>query len=73
MLGDIEFLMTEDFEAFAEAIKGIKSQKADKTAAIKDLLQEFTSIPADDPKMYEDLGAEGVEFKMEMGKGECAA
>jgi sulfite reductase (ferredoxin) len=40
---------------------------------IKDYLQEFTTIPAGDPKMYEDLGAEGVAFKMEMGKGECAA
>jgi len=40
---------------------------------IKELLQEFTIIPSNDPKMYEDLGAEGVSFKMEMGKGECAA
>jgi sulfite reductase beta subunit-like hemoprotein len=40
---------------------------------IKDLLQEFTTIPVGDPKLYEDLGAEGVAFKMELGKGECAA
>ncbi len=43
------------------------------TAKIKDLLQEFTSVRTEDPKKYEDLGAEGVAFKMEMGKGECAA
>ena len=43
------------------------------TPEIKSLLQEFTTIPAGDPTMYEDLGAEGVAFKMEMGKGECAA
>lgn len=43
------------------------------TNKIKELLQEFTTIPAGDPTMYEDLGAEGVAFKMEMGKGECAA
>lgn len=43
------------------------------THQIKDLLQEFTSVLASDPKKYEDLGAEGVAFKMEMGKGECAA
>ena len=43
------------------------------TPKIKELLQEFTSVPTGDPKMYEDLGAEGVAFKMEMGQGECAA
>jgi ferredoxin-nitrite reductase/sulfite reductase (ferredoxin) len=43
------------------------------THKIKELLLEFTTIPAGDPKMYEDLGAEGTAFKMEMGKGECAA
>jgi sulfite reductase beta subunit-like hemoprotein len=43
------------------------------TPKIKELLQEFTTVPENNPKMYEDLGAEGVSFKMEMGKGECAA
>jgi sulfite reductase beta subunit-like hemoprotein len=43
------------------------------TGAIKELLQEFTAIRTEDPKRYEDLGAEGVAFKMEMGQGECAA
>ena len=42
-------------------------------AQIKDILQEFTTVQPNDPKKYEDLGAEGVDFKMEMGKGECAA
>lgn len=54
----------EIFRAFVERI-GL--------ARIKELLHEFTTIPPGDPKMYEDLGAEGVAFKMEMGKGECAA
>ena len=43
------------------------------THKIKEILQEFTAINENDPKRYEDLGAEGVAFKMEMGKGECAA
>lgn len=45
------------------------------TVKIKELLQEFIDIPPFEvaPKLYEDLGAEGVAFKMEMGKGECAA
>ncbi len=55
---------TEIFRAFVDRVGHAK---------IKDLLQEFTTIPAGDPKMYEDLGAEGIAFKMEMGKGECAA
>ena len=39
------------------------------------VLSPFTKIPPfeTDPKFYEDLGAEGIGFKMEMGKGECAA
>ncbi len=54
----------EIFRAFVDRVT---------TNKIKDLLQEFTTIPPGDPTMYEDLGAEGVAFKMEMGKGECAA
>jgi len=54
----------EIFRAFVERVGHAK---------IKELLQEFTTVPSGDPKMYEDLGAEGVAFKMEMGKGECAA
>src|SRR5207302_1498966 len=54
----------EIFRAFIERVG---------TARVKELLQEFTSISKSDPKLYEDLGAEGVAFKMELGKGECAA
>ena len=45
------------------------------TAKFKALLQEFTEIPSfeSNPKLYEDLGDDGRLFKMEMGKGECAA
>jgi ferredoxin-nitrite reductase/sulfite reductase (ferredoxin) len=55
---------TENFRSFVERVG---------TAKIKETLQEFTSVQGSDPKAYEDLGAEGVAFKMEMGKGECAA
>ncbi len=54
----------EIFRAFVERV-GLPK--------IKEVLQEFTSILPSDPTRYEDLGAEGVAFKMEMGKGECAA
>ncbi len=54
----------EIFRAFVER---------EGTARIKELLEEFTTIPKGDPKLFEDLGAEGVAFKMELGKGECAA
>ncbi len=40
---------------------------------IKEVLAPYTTVNEADPKKYEDLGAEGVAFKMEMGKGECAA
>lgn len=43
------------------------------TARIKELLAPFSTVDPADPKKYEDLGAEGSAFKMEMGKGECAA
>jgi len=45
------------------------------TAKFKELLEEFTTIPPfeTNPKLYEDLGDEGHLFKMELGKGECAA
>ena len=42
---------------------------------LKDQIQEFTSVEPmkSDPKMHEDLGDEGKDFKVEVGKGECAA
>ena len=42
---------------------------------LKELVEPFTKVPAydQDPKMYEDLGDPGHPFKLEMGKGECAA
>ena len=38
-------------------------------------LEPFTTLPPyeQNPKAYEDLGAEGVEFKVSLGKGECAS
>ena len=43
--------------------------------ALKDLVAPFTTIEPFDknPKLYEDLGDSGKPFKVEMGKGECAA
>ncbi len=50
---------------------------ADRIGAprLKEIVAPFTTIPAfdQDPKMYEDLGDEGHAFKLEIGKGECAA
>jgi sulfite reductase beta subunit-like hemoprotein len=45
------------------------------TATFKNLLQEYAEIPSfeSNPTLYEDLGDDGRLFKMEMGKGECAA
>ncbi len=45
------------------------------TARLTKELESFQTLPAfeQDPKAYEDLGAEGVEFKIQMGKGECAS
>ena len=35
VLGDVDFLMTDDFVQFAEQIKAIKAAKEEKTDAIK--------------------------------------
>ncbi|HXV18889.1 MAG TPA: nitrite/sulfite reductase [Candidatus Omnitrophota bacterium] len=42
---------------------------------LRELTAPFTAIPSfdADPLMYEDLGDPGKPFKVEMGKGECAA
>ncbi len=42
---------------------------------LKKIVEPFVAIPADnaDPLLYEDLGDPGRPFKLEMGKGECAA
>lgn len=52
-------------------------QWAEKTGVpkLKDLVAPYTTIPSfdQDPLMYEDLGDPGKPFKVEMGKGECAA
>ena len=44
-------------------------------ARLKQIVEPFTVIPAydKDPLAYEDLGDAGKLFKVEMGKGECAA
>ena len=41
--------------------------------SLKKIVEPFTTIPADNPLMYEDLGDPGKAFKLEVGKGECAA
>ncbi len=42
---------------------------------LKELAKPFALIPSykAEPKMYEDLGDDGKEFKLELGQGECAA
>ncbi len=56
-------------ETFVKWAERIGTQK------LKELAAPFTTIPSfdQDPKMYEDLGDPGKLFKVEMGKGECAA
>ncbi len=56
-------------EPFLDWAERVGSEK------LKALAAPFTSIPAfdQDPGMYEDLGDPGKPFKLEMGKGECAA
>ncbi|MGH7197856.1 MAG: nitrite/sulfite reductase [Candidatus Omnitrophota bacterium] len=42
---------------------------------LKEIVAPFVTVPSfdDDPLMYEDLGDPGKPFKLEIGKGECAA
>ena len=40
---------------------------------LKKIVEPFTTIPSQDPLMYEDLGDPGKPFQLQMGKGECAA
>ncbi len=42
---------------------------------LKEIVAPFLTVPAfdQDPSMYQDLGDPAKEFKLEMGKGECAA
>ena len=56
-------------EIFLQWVERVGAQK------LKDLVAPFTTIPAydQDPVMYEDLGDPGKPFKLEIGKGECAA
>lgn len=56
-------------EAFLQWAERVGAQK------LKDLVAPFTTVPAfdRDPLMYEDLGDSGKPFKLEIGKGECAA
>ena len=56
-------------ESFLQWVERVGAQK------LKDLVAPFTTIPPydQDPAMYEDLGDPGKPFKLEMGKGECAA
>ena len=45
------------------------------TPRLKEIVAPFVEIPAydKDPLAYEDLGDPGKPFKLEIGKGECAA
>src|SRR4029077_10406301 len=68
--------LLEDFRANRQAPEIFRAYAERRgTAYFKDLLQAYTVIPSfeSNPKLYEDLGDEGHFFKMELGKGECAA
>ena len=58
--------VSENFLQWAERIG---------TQKLKEIVTPFLTIPAydQDPLMYEDLGDPGKQFKVEVGKGECAA
>lgn len=66
----LEFFMAERItdERFSDFIKRQGIPK------FRQLVQEYQQIPAFEtaPEYYEDLGAEGTPFHMEVGKGECA-
>jgi sulfite reductase beta subunit-like hemoprotein len=55
-------------ESFAEFVDRVE------LSVLKQLLDEFTKVPPYTiaPELYQDLGAEGPEFKVEVGVGECA-
>ena len=55
ILGDIEFLMTDDFAEFADKIKAIKTEKAEKTTAIKAAYEEYEAQMAGLDKQAADL------------------
>ena len=73
----------EATRAILEAFKAEKGghetflQWAERVGAqhLKEIVAPFLAIPAFDqnPLMYEDLGDPGRLFKLEIGKGECAA
>ncbi|MBI4431883.1 MAG: nitrite/sulfite reductase [Candidatus Omnitrophica bacterium] len=73
----------EATKAILDAFKKEKGQSetflqwAERTgvARLKEIVVPFTTIPSfdQDPKMFEDLGDPGKLFKVEVGKGECAA
>ena len=56
-------------ETFRQWAERVGTERLTKT------LDPFQTLPPfeQDPKAYEDLGAEGVEFKVSIGKGECAS
>ena len=55
MLGDIDFLMTDEFAQFAEAIKAIKTTKEEKTETMKQLYAAFQEEIEDLDKQAADL------------------
>ena len=62
MLGDIDFLMTDDFVQFAEQIKAIKTAKEEKTENIKQLYADYQAAIEDLDKQAADL-YEGFKAK----------
>ena len=65
MLGEIEFLMTDDFAEFTAAIQEIKKKKEEKAVEIKKLYEQFQQEVAEldqqAKKIYEEWQAKVKE------------
>jgi len=57
-LGDIDVLLTDDFDAFAAKIKAIHDKKKEKTAELKAIYEkhkeEIAALDAEAKKIYDD-------------------
>lgn len=60
-LGDIDVLLTDDFDAFAAKIKAIHDKKKEKTAELKAIYEkmkeELAALDAEAKKLYDEWQA----------------
>lgn len=57
-LGDVDILLTDDFDAFAAKIKAIHDKKKEKTAELKAMYEkhkgEMAALDAEAKKLYDE-------------------